>query len=179
MSLNEGTVQAGLGPGPSHRSCRQITPVLKIPKKRTILILVALVLARVCTPLPAYFRARESVQWPTTRGVISVSRLQVGYLKQLKGYWPDIQYDYRIGGTQYHGTQLSFNRVHLAVQEASQRTLDPYPVGKVLSVYYDPKNPDFAVLVPGLRGEIAVTFYLDIFFIVLSISAFLWIMFYA
>jgi hypothetical protein len=126
-----------------------------------------------CLALPQYIRAKNSAQWPTTKGVITISRLQVGYLKQMKGYYGNIQYKYHVGNIDYEGSQRSFNRVHLAVEDAWQRVIDAYPVGKAVDVYYDPKNPGFAVLEPGLLGEMDLLYRMVIFFIGCSALGFL------
>jgi uncharacterized protein DUF3592 len=131
---------------------------------------LGVLVAATCAALPQYLRARNSLQWPTAKGVITVSRLQVGYFKGMKGYYGDIQYRYKVGNTEYNGTRLSFTRVHLAVEDAWQKVIDNYPVGKAVAVYYDPSNPGTAVLEPGLRGEMSFLFELDIFFVV-SFSA--------
>jgi len=38
--------------------------------------------------------------------------------------------------------------------EGWQHELASYPVGKTVTVYYDPNHPDIAVLEPGLVGEL-------------------------
>ena len=43
--------------------------------------------------------------------------------------------------------------------------LDKYPVGKAVNVYYDPGRPDTAILEPGLHGEMADLYKLDLIFI--------------
>lgn len=48
-----------------------------------------------CISLPQYFKARSGAAWPHTQGVITTSHLEVGYLKQLKGYYGVVEYDYR------------------------------------------------------------------------------------
>jgi hypothetical protein len=136
----------------------------------------AVLLAVSCTSLPQYLRARRSAQWPTAKGVVKISRLQVGYFKGMKGYYGDVQYQYSVGNAEYHGTRLSFVRTHLAVEDAWQRKIDGYPVGKTVTVYYDPADPGFAVLEPGLVGELSLLFKLNIFFVVLFGASF-WFVF--
>lgn len=84
----------------------------------------------------------------------------------MKGYYGDIQYRYLVGDTEYLGTRRSFTRVHPAVEDAWQKVIDNYPVGKTVTLYYDPANPGTAVLEPGLRGEMSFLFELDIFCVV-------------
>jgi hypothetical protein len=51
--------------------------------------------------------------------------------------------------------------------------VDSYPVGKQVAVYYDPRDPDFAVLEPGLHGEMHDLFILCIILIVFFSASFL------
>ncbi len=129
-----------------------------------------------CAALPRHLKARNSALWPQTKGVITVSSLEQGYFKELKGYYGNIEYDYSVGDTRYHGTRLSFNKVHLAVEDAWRPVMDRYPVGKPVAVYYDPANPNFAILEPGLHGEVHDTFILAIVIIGLFVAAFLWVL---
>jgi hypothetical protein len=151
---------------------------LTIRRPRQIaLFLLGLLVVILVASLPQYLQAGKSLQWPTANGVVTVSRLQIGYLKQMKGYYGDVQYQYWVGNTEYRGNRLSFNRVHLATEDASQQAIADYPVGKTVKVHYDPEHPDFAVLKPGLRGEMKFLFYLDIAFIASFSAAFLVVFF--
>lgn len=127
-----------------------------------------------CFVLPQYFKAMESGLWPQAKGVVTTSHLEVGYFKQMKGYYGVIEYNYCVGKTSFHGTRLSFNMVHLAVEDAWKPVVDSYPVGKQVTVYYDPKNPGLAVLEPGLHDEMRDMFVLALILIGIFVGAFLW-----
>jgi hypothetical protein len=144
------------------------------PSKLVWLALLGLLILFTCYALPQYFKAMESGLWPQAKGVITISHLKVGYFKQMKGYYGVIEYDYCVGKTRFHGTRLSFNRVHLAVEDAWKPVVDSYPVGKQVTVYYDPKNPGLAVLEPGLHGEMHDMFILALIYIGFFVAAFLW-----
>ena len=131
-----------------------------------------------CFALPQYFRAIESSRWPQANGIITMSSLEMGYFKQMKGYYGVVEYDYRVGGVSFHGTRLSFNKVHLAVEDAWQPILKSYPVGKQVTVYYDSKDPSTGVLEPGLLGEMRSLYVLCIFFVLLFAGAFLLALFW-
>jgi hypothetical protein len=147
------------------------------PFKRVWLAILGALTLLSCLAMPRHFKAKGSALWPQVKGVITTSHLEVSYFKQMKGYYGVIEYNYTVGEAHFHGTRLSFNRVHLAVEDAWQRIVDSYPVGKQVTVYYDPKNPGFAVLEPGLHGEMHDTFILAIIYIVFSVAAFLWVLF--
>jgi hypothetical protein len=147
------------------------------PSKQVLLAVLGALTLLSCFAMPQYFKAKESALWPQAKGVITTSRLEVGSFKRMKGYYGVIEYDYCVGKTRFHGTRLSFNRVHLAVEDAWQGVVDSYPVGKQLTVYDDPKNPGFAVLEPGLHGEMHDTFILATIYMVFFVAAFLWVLF--
>jgi len=149
---------------------RQI--VAPLPTRKHVLLLLGALIVTLCAALPQYLRARKSAQWPAVRGIIRVSLLKVGYLKSMKGYYGDVQYDYQVDGRTYRGTRLSFNRVHLAVEDAWQREIDQYPVGKTVAVYYDPQHPNIAVLEPGLLGEMKSLFRMVLGLIAFCCAAF-------
>src|SRR5579872_362901 len=130
-----------------------------------ILLLLALAALAPSAALPRYYRARNSAQWPQAQGVITLSRLVSGRFKQTKGYRPEIQYRYQVGATEYLGSRRSFENVHLATQPASQGVIDADPVGKSVTVFYDPKDPASALLEPGLPSEMNILFKMNLFLI--------------
>ena len=88
-------------------------------------------------------------------------------------YSGEIEYRYRVGDSSYRGTALSLGRTHWAARDAWQRVLNNYPVGKPVAVYYELGHPGAGILEPGLHGEMAVLYKLDLFFIALSGFGFL------
>jgi len=142
--------------------------------KQAWLVFLGILTLFSCLALPQYFKAMESGLWPQATGVITTSHLEVGYFKQMKGYYGVIEYDYSVGKTRFHGTRLSFNRVHLAVEDAWRPIVNSYPVGKQVLVYYDPNNPGLAVLEPGLHYEMRDMFVLALILIGIFVGVFLW-----
>ena len=61
--------------------------------------------------------------------------------------------------------------VHLGTFEAWYPVIASYPVGKTVSVYYDPKHPEVAVLEPGLVDELKLLFKLA-FILMATIAGF-------
>ncbi len=142
-----------------------ITSATSFSARGVILLLLAVATLAPAAALPGYFRAKNSVQWPQVQGMITSSRLVPGQFRQARGYRPEIQYRYRVGATEYLGSRRSFNRPQLVTQAASQNLIDAYPVGKSVTVFYDPKNPAFALLEPGLAGDMPLLYEMDLFFI--------------
>ena len=143
----------------------QLTSSPPFSSRGLILLLLVLAALAPSAALPRYLRAKNSLQWPQAQGVITSSRLVLGQFKQTKGYRPEIQYRYQVGATEYFGSRRSFNRPHLATHAASQSVIDAYPAGKTVAVFYDPKDPAFALLEPGLAGDMTMIYRMDLLFI--------------
>jgi hypothetical protein len=150
-----------------------ITPSFSLSARGILVLLLALAALLPAAALPPYLRAKNSAQWPRTKGVITSSYLEVGYFRQMKGYRGVVRYRYQVGSAEYSGYRLSFNRGHLAIEGAWQKVIDAYPVGKTVEVFYDPKDPSFAILEPGLIGEMALLYKMDLFFIAAFATALL------
>jgi len=59
---------------------------------------------------------------------------------------PKIAYIYSVNGEKYTGDQISVAEVDSASKEDAVRKIAPYPVGKEVEVFYNPKDPKDAVL---------------------------------
>ena len=87
-------------------------------------------------------KSRKVENWPSVTGTITTSRHHTGSgLKTRSGVW--IEYSYDVNGQQYKcqeiepGFDLHFSTTDL---------LQHYPLGAAVTVYYDPQNPQDAVL---------------------------------
>jgi hypothetical protein len=126
--------------------------------RKMLLWLLALLLVFWIACLPRYLRIKKSAQWPSAPGVMTSSFIQRGICKNVPCYQGRIAYRYRVENTEYTGTAFDLGRSHWAAQESWQKVLDRYPIGKAVSVYYEPGNPTRAVLEPGLVGETLILY---------------------
>ena len=100
--------------------------------------------------------ARQSEQWSTVGGEvvhseveehISVRRDKNDRATTTVTDESNIVYVYRVGGEEYRGQRVRFDwEMDRADAEA---TVAKYPVGTLVTVYYDPDDPSSAVLEPG------------------------------
>lgn len=91
-----------------------------------------------------YARARASLSWPSTEGVV---------LSDLKGDSARVRYVYAFAGRSY---QSKRERVFLAqFMKVSSRNYQP---GDTVTVYVNPADPSFSVLLPGGAGIAFVVF---------------------
>jgi hypothetical protein len=150
---------------------------MKFNRKIALLVLAALI-AYVCFCLPQYFREIRSTKWSSTSGVITESRLQVGYIKQIEGFWPDLRYDYSVNGIAFTGDRIDFHlQDHLQAKDGAESWLKFYPTGKVVTVFYDSNNPSISILEPGMKREQRFLFYLAFGFLAVFVISFLFVLF--
>ena len=122
--------------------------------------------------LAPYLREIRSAQWPSTDAAIKFSGLQAGYFRQLKGFLPDVRYSYSVGNVNYTGSRVDFHQ-HLTARDTAEAMIAPYPVGKIVRVYYDPADPSCAVLEPGIKAEQRFLFYGNLSLILACAAMFL------
>lgn len=91
-------------------------------------------------------------------GEVAVSRLNhtgSKYDNDLLGnvYSTQIKYVYFVDGTTYFNKKISWHRVDSSSYSSHSKTVKRYPKDKKVNVFYNPKNPQTAVLEPGLTSE--------------------------
>lgn len=100
-------------------------------------------------------RATASNAWPNVTGVVTVSELgkHVGHDRDdATTYSADVSYDYVVNDRVYVNGVVNFGSVHTSDPSTARRVLKRYPVGLQVPVYYNPADPQDAVLEPGLDG---------------------------
>jgi len=99
---------------------------------------------------PTVDNAKASLDWPTVEGRITVSEVQRKRNKDKVSYAANVGYDYEVNGEQRMGDTVWFGGNFSSSSSGfAHKTVDRYPKGTQVKVYYDPKNPDRAVLEPG------------------------------
>ncbi len=87
---------------------------------------------------------QDSQNWSTTTGKILMSSVQ-SQRSSTGGYsiYPVIVYQYEVNGKNYQSQTVrvgdKFLKINVVGQ--AQKTVDKYPIGKEVTVYYDPNNP--------------------------------------
>jgi Protein of unknown function (DUF3592) len=67
----------------------------------------------------------------------------------LETYSPKITYEYTYGGVKRIGDKLRSELLQYNWKSPSQRLISRYPVGKMVTVYVNPDDPNETVLEPG------------------------------
>jgi hypothetical protein len=71
-------------------------------------------------------------------------------------YWPEIHYEYTVGPVRYSGDRVRFTHNATLEEAESKQIVALYPVGKAVPVYYNPNNPEAAVLKKGIYWPVLV-----------------------
>ncbi len=68
-------------------------------------------------------------------------------------YTPEVNYSYTVGGQNHQGNRISYFTVSSS-HHTAQEVVDRFQVGKPVTVYYSPANPNNSVLLRGLDGMV-------------------------
>jgi hypothetical protein len=97
---------------------------------------------------------QDSAYWPTTKGEVVWSDIVVETGRDDTGrtatrYGAAIRYRYVLGGQRFESTRITWRDGQKTTRSAAQRKLlTRYPVGRAVTVHYDPRRPAMAVLQP-------------------------------
>lgn len=91
-------------------------------------------------------------RWRTTYGIVVSSEVvqSVGADEEGSVWWPEVQYEYEVGGQRLRGRQIQATTASLSGNRgAAQKLAARYPVGERVRVAFDPADPTSAALAKG------------------------------
>ena len=89
-----------------------------------------------------------ALQWPTTDGVVTMSRVASQITTEGTKYRVDIAYTYWPPSGEYSGNHIELDDPP-GSREEIQQIVDRYPEGTEVTVSYNPDKPSEAILEPG------------------------------
>ena len=103
--------------------------------------------------------ARASDKWPTIPGKIIGSSVKESTERDNDGfertsYGANVQYEFTVGGAIIHGTRVAFGDYSSEDRSHADELVARYPVGKEVTVRYQPSNPQECVLEAGVSGQV-------------------------
>ena len=124
--------------------------------------------------LPPLQYSYASKSWPAVPGTITRSEVDVWQRDSQTHYQPDIAYSYTINGEKYTSSKITIGDPPLDNNVTrAKRLQSEYPVGKEVSVYYDPELPESSALKPGSKsGDYMLAGFAAIFFFVGLVALF-------
>jgi hypothetical protein len=124
-------------------------------------------------------KAEESMSWKEATGTVNGSKVIQGNNVLMSNdddgestpvFYPEISYTYQVGGLEYTSKRLAFTGVKShSKRENAEKAASLYPVGKQLSVYYDPKNPKEAVVDRTAKSSSMILVF-GILFIIIGLA---------
>lgn len=134
---------------------RSITDILKVVIAIIIVsgLISALGITALVIGMQEIIDATSSRDWPEASGTVIHSKIEntettsTGKRNREYSYQADIKYKYFVNGKTYVGDRISWGEV--SNKDIAQRRVDNYPVGREITVYYDPEIPEKSVLEPG------------------------------
>jgi hypothetical protein len=119
--------------------CATVVPVI-------ILIVLGIYLYRRSKMRDA---AKQSAQsWSNTLGTVTMSTVQVRRSARSRSEIPVVVYQYQVNGQAYTGQTIKAGEQYFSVRlyGDAQKTIERYPVGAQVMVYYNPANPSESAL---------------------------------
>lgn len=99
-----------------------------------------------------YNKGRSTYSWLSTQGVITESdtRTQRSPTEKSTTIIADVWYKYEVGNVEYTNDRISEAQFGSSNSSHAVREARKYPVGKRVTVYYNPGNPSDSVLEQGI-----------------------------
>jgi hypothetical protein len=105
-----------------------------------------------------------SASWPTVEGHVLYSKTGSG--NSAGNYQTEIRYEYFMAGRRFSGAASLFSRHDEAVALSKA-----HPVGQMVMVHYDPKNPELSAIVTGINWHHSVLPIIALVFFLLAALA--------
>ena len=110
-----------------------------------------------CFGVRGVVRARASVRWPTADGKVVSSSVESDHSSGGNGggttYQAEILYEFSVDGTIYNGNRVAYGDYGSSNPSHARNIVNQYPVGKELTVYYMPSEPEESLLEPGMQTQ--------------------------
>jgi len=91
----------------------------------------------------------RSRRWAKVEGKVITSNVNEFTGKGGRTYRPMVIYAYSVGAVRFMSSRIASRPLASSDRSAAARFVEKYPVGKTVQVFYDPQDPEQAVLEPG------------------------------
>ncbi|GAB4476166.1 MAG: hypothetical protein Kow0088_13790 [Anaerolineales bacterium] len=97
-------------------------------------------------------KAAASLNWPAVEAQIVLAEVRESSDMDDEGeirrtFYPHVEYRYQVAGVTYQGKMITFGaRRGFSSPKNAQKEIAAYPVGAQVKAYYNPQNPQEAVL---------------------------------
>lgn len=101
----------------------------------------------------------ESARWPEAVGTVVQTRIRTSVsmrdrhtsTARDREYYPEVVYHYTVGGKEFRSSRFALGETHPKYREREDAATaaEAFPLGSTVPVYYDPSDPESAVLQQG------------------------------
>ncbi len=98
------------------------------------------------------YLASASASWPTCPGYVVYSEVKESVRRDIgdaPSYSANVTYKYEVDGKEYTSDTVFFGQYNSGFTGIVKKIVERYPVRKRVTVHYDPRNPQTAVLETG------------------------------
>ena len=114
--------------------------------------------------------ASVSRNWPAVPGTITVSQVTISTDEDGTTYYADVQFKYVVNDRWHTAATVNFGEYGSGSRSHADKIVARYPPGSPVTVYYNPDEPNTAVLEPGVTwGSYFNIFMALLFFIIPAI----------
>ena len=96
-------------------------------------------------------RQLRAVGFPTTFGTVTHSSVKISSDSEGTSYHPEIRYEYALDGARFIGDRYRYT-FSTSGKKSAEQAVAVHPVGRTVTVYYNPADPSDSVLQPGMEG---------------------------
>ena len=114
------------------------------------------------------YEAFQTTKWESTKAKIIISTVNASTGGK-KIYGPNVKYEYHVEGIKYQSNRIHTSKIMNYGKDSIERIIAKYPKGKIITVYYDKKNPNQAVILKGINFHSAVAFACGVFLLLFSV----------
>jgi len=114
--------------------------------------------------------ARASASWPSVEGrVISSEVTRSTDADGAVSYSPEVTYSYTVENASYTNGRIKFGENAYGNRNKAEEIAANYPVGRTVTVYYEPEQPALSVLEPGVTAGSFIVLCIGVFFVIISL----------
>jgi hypothetical protein len=123
----------------------------------------------------AAFEGIKAMRWPRVKGRITSATMEESPSSRLRTWEPKVTYAYDVTGTPHTGSRISFGDGSTYSLTLAEATLDRYPLGRYVTVFYHPVDPSRSVLEPGVRGALLLSVALFTLTVLVALDLLRWL----
>ncbi len=113
--------------------------------------------------------ARVSESWPATSGKVTYSQVRIDHDEDGTTYHAEVGFSYVVNDQRYSADTVSFGQYGSSSRNHADEIVARYPEEQTVTVYYNPAEPETAVLEPGVTWSSYMVLGIGLVFACVSI----------